>query len=74
VRTKGFKFPVDIIWADASRRVVHVIAGADPCPHDPCPAYGPPPHEARYVIETAAGLVSKEQVVPGMELKFTLRL
>jgi len=74
VKTKGFKIPVDIIWADESRHIVHFVKGAEPCPQDPCPAYGPPPEKARYVIETAAGFVAQEHVEPGMELKFTLRM
>lgn len=74
VRTKGFTFPVDIIWADESRHIVHLIGGAVPCASDPCPFYGPPPENARYVIETPAGFLAEEQVAPGMELKFTLRL
>ena len=74
VRTKGFKMPVDIIWADESRHVVHVVSSADPCQQEPCPFYGPPPENARYVIETPAGFVVGEHVEPGMELKFTLRL
>ena len=74
IRTKGFTFPVDIIWADESRHVVHFVRDAEPCPRDPCPLYGPPPENARYVIETAAGFLALEHVTPGMELKFTLRL
>lgn len=72
--TKGFKFPVDIIWADESRHVVHLVGGAEPCLHDPCPFYGPPPENALYVIETSAGFLAQESLSPGMELKFTLRL
>jgi uncharacterized protein len=74
MRTKGFKFPVDMIWTDESRHIVHVVANAEPCEKDPCPAYGPPPENARYVIETAAGFIGQEHVSPGMELKFTLRM
>ena len=74
LRTKGFKIPVDMIWVDASRHVVHLVEGADPCPQDPCPWYGPPPEKARYVIQTAAGFLKREHLVPGAELKFTLRL
>ena len=74
LRTKGFKIPVDMIWVDASRHVVHLVESADPCPQDPCPWYGPPPGEARYVIQTAAGFLKRERLVPGAELKFTLRL
>ncbi|MEK7268117.1 MAG: DUF192 domain-containing protein [Nitrospirota bacterium] len=74
VRTKGFKIPVDMIWVDASRHVVHLVERADPCPQDPCPLYGPPPENARYVIQTAAGFLEQERLAPGAELKFTLRL
>lgn len=74
VRTKGFTFPVDVIWADASRHVVHLVERAQPCEKDPCPAYGPPPENARYVIETEAGFIEREKLSTGVELKFTLIL
>ena len=74
VRTKGFTFPVDVIWADESRHVVHLVERAQPCDKDPCPAYGPPPENARYVIETEAGFIKREQLSTGVELKFALRL
>ncbi|MDE3117627.1 MAG: DUF192 domain-containing protein [Nitrospirota bacterium] len=74
VKTKGFRFPVDMIWADESRHVVHIIEQAPPCPQDPCPYFGPPPEKVRYLIQTPAGFVKEERVTPGVELKFTLRL
>lgn len=74
LRTKGFKIPVDMIWVDESRHVVHLVESADPCPQDPCPWYGPPSDNARYVIQTEAGFLKRERLVPGTELKFTLRL
>lgn len=74
MRTKGFMIPVDMIWVDESRHVVHMVEGADPCSQDPCPLYGPPPENARYVIQTPAGFIRHEGLVPGIELKFTLRL
>ena len=74
LRTKGFKIPVDMIWVDESRHVVHLVESADPCPQDPCPWYGPPSEKARYVIQTEAGFLKRERLVPGTELKFTLRL
>ncbi len=74
LRTKGFKIPVDMIWVDESRHVVHLVESADPCPRDPCPWYGPPSEKARYVIQTAAGFLKQERLAPGTELKFTLRL
>lgn len=74
VRTKAFTFPVDVIWANESRHVVHLVEGALPCDQDPCPAYGPPPENARYVIETEAGFIKRESLSTGIELKFTLKL
>ncbi len=74
VRTKAFTFPVDVIWANESRHVVHLVERAQPCPQDPCPAYGPPPENARYVIETEAGFIARERLSTGSELKFTLKL
>jgi uncharacterized protein len=74
MQTKGFKIPVDMIWADESRHIVHIVANVEPCEKDPCSSYGPPPENARYVIEAAAGFIAQEHVEPGMELKFTLRM
>ncbi|TAJ08228.1 MAG: DUF192 domain-containing protein [Nitrospirae bacterium] len=74
VKTKGLRFPVDMIWADESRHVVQVIAGAPPCSQDPCPYFGPPPEKVRYLIQAPAGFAKENQVAPGGEMKFTLRL
>lgn len=74
MRTKAFKIPVDIVWLDEGRRIVHLVEGAQPCMEDPCPVYGPPAENARYVIETNAGFIKEEGLARGTELKFTLRL
>jgi hypothetical protein len=73
VWTKGFRFPVDMIWADESRHVVHLREHVVPCEKDPCPSYAPP-ENARYLIETEAGFIGKEKLALGAELKFTLKL
>jgi hypothetical protein len=72
--TKAYRIPVDMIWVDERHRVVHVVENAPPCAQDPCPLFGPPPEAARYIIQTAAGFIKHEQVLPGAELKFTLQL
>ena len=74
LHTKGFKLFVDMIWLDESRYVVHLVKNAEPCAQDPCPLFGPPPENARYVIQTPAGFVKREGLRPGAELKFTLKL
>ena len=73
VDTRGYKMPVDLIWADETRRVVHTVEDAKPCVQAPCPLYGPP-EKARYVLQTSAGFVRNEKVVSGMELNFILKL
>lgn len=70
--TKAFRFPVDMIWLDESRHVIHLAADVPPCNQDPCPRYGPPPSDARYVLQTRAGFVREEGVTVGADLKFTL--
>ena len=72
--TKGFQIPVDIIWVDESKQVVHLVKGAEPCSQDPCPFYGPPPENARYIIQTNVGFIRREGVTSGTELKFALRM
>lgn len=74
LRTKGFRILVDMIWLDESRYVVHLVKYAEPCSQDPCPYFGPPPENARYVIQTAAGFIDQEALRPGMELTFTLKM
>lgn len=74
VWTKGFKIPVDIMWVNESKHVVHVVENVPPCTDDPCPWYGPPPENARYVIESNQGFIKQGGVFTGDELKFALRL
>ncbi len=63
-----------MIWVDESKLVVHVVEAAEPCTQDPCPWYGPPPKNARYVIEANAGFAKQQGVMRGTKLKFTLRV
>ena len=72
VWTKQYRFPVDMIWVDESKHIVHVLEGIPPCEQDPCTRYGPPSAVARYVLQTQAGFVRQTGVTVGMELKFTL--
>ncbi len=72
VWTKEFQFPIDVIWVDESKIVVHVVEKAPPCIESRCPWYGPPPQNARYVIEANAGFVEQAKVAIGAQLKFTM--
>ncbi len=74
VWTKGFKFPVDLIWVDESKQIVYVKEAAMPCVEDPCPWHGPPPENARYVIETNMGFIQNAEAEVGTDLIFALRM
>ena len=51
---KNVNFPIDILWLDRQRRIVHMARNVPPCRKDPCPTY-PPLMPALYVLEIAAG-------------------
>ncbi|MCK6494297.1 MAG: DUF192 domain-containing protein [Nitrospira sp.] len=74
VRTRQFRFAVDMLWVDESHHIVQILEGVPPCAQDPCPLYGPPPEPVRYLIEANAGYVKQAGITTGMELKFTLRM
>ncbi|MCA9461589.1 MAG: DUF192 domain-containing protein [Nitrospira sp.] len=74
VWTKEFQFPVDIIWLDESKVVIHIVEQADPCGEDRCPWFGPPPRDARYVVESNVGFVKREHVKIGDTVKFILHV
>lgn len=74
VWTKGFQFPVDVIWVDESKQIIHVEEAAQPCIEDPCLWHGPPPENARYVIEANVGFVQRAEAVVGTDLIFALRM
>ena len=66
---KNTLVPLDMIWIDDQRRVVHVEPNVPPCKADPCPSY--PPHAvAKYVLELGAGQAAKHRVENGSTLKF----
>ncbi len=65
---KNTMIPLDMIWMDASGKVVYVSADTPPCKADPCPTYGPD-GPARQVLEIAGGMAAKERVTVGSPLK-----
>lgn len=62
---KDMRFPIDIIWLDGQKRVVHIEQNLAPClPNRDCPSYLPT-ENAQYVLETVAGFTQKHHVVIG---------
>jgi uncharacterized protein len=68
---KNCRFPIDILWLDEERKVVHVAEAVPPCKADPCPVYNPL-RRASYVVELNAGQARREKAVIGATIGFTL--
>ena len=57
---KNCRVPLDLVWLDAARRVVHLAESAPPCPASgECPVVEPM-RPALYVLELAGGTARKE--------------
>jgi uncharacterized membrane protein (UPF0127 family) len=69
---KDMKFPIDILWLGADKKVVHIEESLQPCsPFLPCPSYTPDV-KAQYVLETVAGFSSANGITEGTPVEFTL--
>lgn len=66
---KNTLIPLDIIWLDERKRIIHIEYQVPPCQRDPCPVYGPSA-DSRYVIEVNAGVVHDRGLRIGMALQF----
>lgn len=68
---KNCRFPIDIVWLDEERKVVHVAEAVPPCKADPCPVYSPL-RRAAYVVELNAGQARREKAALGTTIRFAL--
>jgi uncharacterized protein len=69
---KDMKFPIDILWLDSDKRVVHIEKNLQPCnPFLPCPSFSPDT-KAQYVLETVAGLSDRKGIKIGTQVDFQL--
>ena len=68
---KGMKFPIDIIWLDKDKKVVHIEPSLTPCTPFSCPTYTPS-QPSLYVLETVSGFAAKHDVKEGTVLQFDL--
>jgi uncharacterized membrane protein (UPF0127 family) len=70
---RGMKFPIDIIWLDNARKVIHIEHSLEPCPSDiDCPEFIPSA-AALYVLETIAGFSKRHDVNIGTQIHFYLQ-
>jgi uncharacterized membrane protein (UPF0127 family) len=68
---KNCRFPIDILWLDEERRIVHVAEAVPPCKAEPCPVYNTL-RRAAYVVELNAAQARREKAVVGTTVGFTL--
>ena len=68
---KNTLIPLDMIWMDDTRRVVHIEEDVPPCKKDPCPSYTPS-QEAFYVLEVNAGYTAVLDLKVGDQAEFHL--
>ena len=68
---KNCRFPIDILWLDEDRKVVHLEEAVPPCKADPCRVYVPL-RRAAYVVEINAGQARREKAAVGSRLVFEL--
>lgn len=66
---KNTRIPLDMIWIDSSRKVVHVKHDVPPCQVENCPSY-PPGVPSKYVLEVAAGVARAHGLKDGDQLRF----
>jgi uncharacterized membrane protein (UPF0127 family) len=68
---KNCRFPIDIVWLDEEKKVVHVAESVPPCRGDPCPIYQPL-RKAVYVVELNAGQARREKSAVGATVSFAV--
>jgi len=68
---KNTLVPLDIIWLDEERKILHIEAHTPPCKADPCPSYGPL-RKASTVLEVRAGTAAAEGLKAGDRLQISI--
>ena len=69
---KNCRFPIDIVWLDENRKVVHVAASVPAVHAGSLPGLPAPCGRAAYVVEMNAGAARREKIAVGAALGFTL--
>ncbi len=68
---KNMKIPLDILWLDKEKRIVHIERDVPPCKEDPCPTYTSR-FPAMYVLELKAGSVKEHKLKMYDRIDFVL--
>ncbi len=68
---KNTLIPLDIIWINSHRQIVHIEKNVPPCTQDPCPGYMPR-QPALYVLELKAGQAEANNLQLYQRVSFVL--
>jgi hypothetical protein len=68
---KNTLVPLDMLWLDRERRIIHIESDVPPCKSDPCPSYGPG-RPALYVLELKGGMAAAFRLKVYDKLDFLL--
>ncbi|MCI0527252.1 MAG: DUF192 domain-containing protein [Nitrospira sp.] len=66
--TRGYRFPIDLLWLDREFQVVSYHEEISPCEKDPCPTYSPEDGRAPYAIAITAGQIRQQGLAKGDRL------
>jgi uncharacterized membrane protein (UPF0127 family) len=69
---KNMKIPLDILWLDREKRIVHIEKNVPPCEEEPCPSYSSR-FPALYVLEIKAGSVDEHRLKMYDRIEFVLK-
>jgi len=67
---KNVRVPLDMIWLDSNKQIIHIAENLLPCVIDPCAEFGPEGQASLFVIETVGGFAKKHRLKRGMHVKF----
>lgn len=69
---KNTLIPLDMVWINSQKEVVHIDHSAPPCRRDPCPGYRTP-YPAKYVLELNGGWSIENGLNLGDQVSFSLQ-
>ncbi len=64
---KDMNFPLDILWINKNKEIVHIEKNTQLCTKDNCPSLKPK-EKALYILEINSGLTNKYNIKIGNEL------
>lgn len=69
--TRGYRFPIDLLWLDEKFQVLNYEEGVSPCHSDPCPNYSPGDERAQYAVAISAGQIKQNGLSQGTRLNLS---